>query len=391
MRIDWILQIIICSVSMLLAPIMIIVVIINGKRSNLRKAWIIYVIDGFIWCSGMLMMTLYYVNHEWLSTHGLLYLIKPIDFYKYVAINTESSVWLLFCFSYCYKSLSSTEKKLYKHSWIVFIPAFIFYLFLINNEHHGMVYYWINKNGKWVIYFGLVSHLQAITDSIYHLWGVKTFLKHTRRIHPYHKKQWFIMVLVGYIIHLTCLIYFNSSLFQKYNNFDIVPLCFFVNLLVYNFVILKYRFLNITPVAFSKMTDELEESIFIIDANGIIAYFNRAFKENFCTECLLNIDDEVSCFTKYLRNNINMNGSMERIIRAIETESCINVRGEIYLNTYKKYYTVNVQPLYVKKDFIGRIITFYDITDYKKLLGEVENKNRELKLANTQLGSMQMR
>jgi signal transduction histidine kinase len=39
----------------------------------------------------------------------------------------------------------------------------------------------------------------------------------------------------------------------------------------------------------------------------------------------------------------------------------------------------------MKKDYIGKIITLYNITEYKKLVIEVETKNHELKLANIQL------
>ena len=370
---------------MILALIIIFTVIANGKKTSLRTVWIVYIFCGFVWSSGEFMITLYYANYNWISSHNLLFLINPINFYKILSMNTESSIWLLFSLIYSYKTLTSTEKKLYKYKWLIFVPGLINCVLLAKNEYHRLVYYWVNENGKWLVYFGLASHINTIINLFFHLIGAAILLRHVRNTYPFNRKQWLIILFSGLIPNLICSIYFLTPLYQKYNNFDIIPSSFFLNLLLYNLAIFKYRFLNITPVAFPKMADELKESILIIDADGIIVYFNRAFKENFSDKCKILLDDDVTCLTTYLRNNSDNGNDAEKTISAIESLSYDKINGELHLCTYNKHFTVNIQPLFVKKDFIGNIITFYDISDYKKLLVEIENKNCDLQLANNQL------
>lgn len=364
---------------------MILIVIINGKKTSLRTIWIVYIFCGFIWSSGELMITLYYTNYNWFSSHNLLFLINPINFYKILSMNTEPSIWLLFSLIYSYKTLSPTEKKLYKYKWLIFVPGLINYLLLIRNEYHGLVYYWVNENGKWLVYFGLASRINIIINLAFHLISAAILLRHVKHTHPFNRRQWLIILFTGLIPNLTCSIYFLTPLYQKYSNFDIIPFSLLLNLLIYYLVIFKYKFLNIIPIAFPKMADELKESILIIDADGIIVYFNHAFKENFSDKCKILLDDDVTCLTTYLRNNSINDYESEKTISAIESLSHDKINGEIYLYTDNRHFTVNIQPLYVKKDFIGNIITFYDVSDYKKLLAELENKNIDLQLANNQL------
>ena len=56
------------------------------------------------------------------------------------------------------------------------------------------------------------------------------------------------------------------------------------------------------------------------------------------------------------------------------------------LSPDKKSFRVSIQPLFGKKqEFLGRIIHFNDVTEYKELLDEVREKNAELTAMNQQL------
>src|SRR5690606_15627683 len=170
--------------------------------------------------------------------------------------------------------------------------------------------------------------------------------------------------------------------------YDLTPVSFSLSLLLFSVAMYKYRFLNIVPIAYRKIVSNLSESIIVVDSFNKIDNYNESFLKTFPVAENINTYDDIKNFTHYLKSNCAPTAELERIINTINDEKSTNYEyGDIdMLSPDKKSFRVSIQPLFGKKqDFLGRIIHFNDVTEYKELLDEVKEKNAELIAMNQQL------
>ncbi|HEX9062298.1 MAG TPA: histidine kinase N-terminal 7TM domain-containing protein [Clostridia bacterium] len=378
-------KIIISTLASVISLAAIFAITMRGKNGKLMKSYVANFYIMFIYASGDLLQVIAFANYDLIDQHNMIYLFDFIFRYKYLSLSFGSAVSLLFCFNYSLKTLTYFERKLYQKRWIFFISGMICFAFVLTNNYHYLITYWWTENGITLFYLGAAARVFSVIDVIYTSFGCMLILRHALKSYPYYRKQALIVIPAGFLPSIISFIYFNSSLYQATQNFDIFPATTFITLPFASIVLLKFRFLNITPIAFHKMADNLKESILVVDANGEITYFNRSFKDTF-HECLsLSFDMEIANFTDYLKNEIIPGSDTAKIIEAIESVLEVKISGEIILKDLRKYFTVDIQPLLAKKDFVGQIITFYDITDYRNLLLSLENKNLELESANIKI------
>jgi signal transduction histidine kinase len=218
----------------------------------------------------------------------------------------------------------------------------------------------------------------------YHLFGLYIVMRHISEKYRYYTKQSLILNFTVFIPGIICYTYPFTDLYQKTHNFDLTPamnlICMFLHILF-----MKYRFLNVFPIPFPKMMNKFAESILFIDSEGNISYYNHSFSENFKSCNAIKLDQRAGLFIEYLDKQTRMSPDKSKIIKALESINIEEVSGELVMDSIGKHFSVNIQPLFDRKDLIGRIVTFYDVTDYGNLLSEVNYKNSELALANLQL------
>ena len=168
--------------------------------------------------------------------------------------------------------------------------------------------------------------------------------------------------------------------------YDITPVSFSLSLMFFAIATFKYRFLNIIPIAYRKIVHNLNQSIVVVDSTNRIDNFNKCFADTFSPEGQIKIYDNINKFIKHLKNNIVYSPETENLINAMRNENKTNSSGTEYVQPSKKSFHVNVQPVFGSKNaYIGRIIMFNDITEYKNLYDEVSEKNIELSAMNEQL------
>lgn len=379
-------QVTISTLTSILSLISIIYLIHKGKKGELRILAILIGVNQFISCTAYILEYILYLNLAWVNEHHLSSIFKMINLYKYVAICTFIPLGLIFWLCYSFKTLNKFEKKIYQWKWLLFIPGIICYFLVPATGQHRLIYYVVWENGSPIVYLGLAHYIFGYIGLAYNFLIMKILLKHIIRSYPYSKKRSLILAFSGFITMLISHIYyFETDLYQKTKNFNIDSVLTLFGLVFFYFAVLKYRYLNITPVAFPKMVDKLKESIIIIDADGSIAYFNKAFQENYLDCPTLGSDADVKSLTGYIKNQINPAQENDAIIQVMETVQPVKISGEYKFGKIGKHYAIDIQPLFARKDFIGQIITLQDITDHKNLLAEVKQKNAQLELANEQL------
>lgn len=368
---------IIYSASAVLSFIMLIVLLIKGRRTPVVFSYLWCISLVFFWSTGYLMEYMAY-------NRGLLIISLRI---QYIAICFIGFSWFLF--SSYYTSYWIIKKR--KLLILMGIGQLIFYILILNNYTWQVFYsrYELADNGLIVSKLNFMFWVNALANYIYIMWAISILVKYIKRKSGMAQKQ-AIMLLAAIVLPIVA----NGYLLFAYvssNNFlhlkiDLTPISFTVTLMFFMLAIYKYRFMNIISFATKKVFANLKDSIVVVDNFNRISGFNQAFKEQFISELDLKTNDSLHAFTKALKTRFVENEGLKNIMKSMKNNLVSEFIGEIYCLSEEKTLEVIISPIiYKNKDTLGKIIIFHDISLYKNLFREVENKNGELKRLNTQL------
>ena len=360
-------------ISVVLSLSMIIFFLIRSKKTHLLLSYISCQALIFVWSTGQLLVFFSHDNNA----------MRLAMIYEYTAIMFVSLAWLMFCLNYTYNRL--LVKK-----WLIvslFIPPTLIYVALLTNDFHHM-FFTSFKLGN--VVFGPLFWVHAAISYIYLIAGSIILIKSSINHLGYARNQSILLVIASSIPFAANIIYLANRVFKLdilNTKYDITPVSFSLTLLFFAVATFKYRFMNIVPIAFRKIVHNLNESIVVLDSLNKIDNYNKSFGNLFSSDGQLKIYDNINKFIRSLKDSIVYTPETEKLIRSIKSEINSNASGELTLMTpSKRCFRVNVQPIFGSKHaYLGRIIIFNDITEYKNLLDEVNEKNVELSAMNDQL------
>ncbi|WP_235827731.1 sensor histidine kinase [Acetivibrio saccincola] len=353
---------------------MIILFVSKGKKTPLLYSYLWCQVIVFIWSSSHIFF-LFSTN---LKTRFIT------TCFEYIAIVFIGPSWLLFCLIYTYSKILKKRKLIY----LMFLPSVLVYILLLTNKYHHKFYYDFTMTE---LVYGPVFWFHVSSSYLYALIGTIILIRHSIKTIGYARKRTFMFIFATIIPILANFFYvLNSTIGLNIlpQGYDLTPVSFSLSLLLFSVAMYKYRFLNIVPIAYRKIVSNLSESIIVVDSFNKIDNYNESFLKTFPVAENINTYDDIKNFTHYLKSNCAPTAELERIINTINDEKSTNYEyGDIdMLSPDKKSFRVSIQPLFGKKqDFLGRIIHFNDVTEYKELLDEVKEKNAELTAMNQQL------
>ena len=260
------------------------------------------------------------------------------------------------------------------------IPPVFFYLAVITNDHHHLFF---GHGDQEFDRYAILFDLHAILSYIYCLTGMVLLFNHAIKQFGQVKARTFLLAS-AIIIPLSL----NVLLVTRVINpgFDITPISFTVSLLLFMIATFKYKFLNIMPLALSKIVDNLKEVIIVVDNFNRIVDFNRAFENNFGNLIAVKQHHQLGVFINNLQFRVEHNSATRELLQAMENTMAYDISGELSLSPIPdKYYLVNIQPIFSHHKLLGRIISFNDISEYRRLLHKLNDNNQELSTKNQQL------
>ncbi|HEX9061073.1 MAG TPA: histidine kinase N-terminal 7TM domain-containing protein [Clostridia bacterium] len=332
---------------------------LRGKRTRLLYAYMTCQVAIFIMSSGQAL--------------EILTLGSPVNLcltkYKYIGMCYIGPIWLNFCLTYIESKV--LENKIFRIG--IFILPTIYYLLLLTNDYHFWFFQNDQKNS-----FGAAFYFHIFTVYIYAVISIALLIKDYFKQHGDAKKQALLFWLSAFVPSLINALYVIFNIGPS--NFDLTPTSMTFSLLFVAIAAFKYKFLNIMPVALSKIFYYVDDIIIVVDSYNKVIDINKDLP-------LIKRNYDISSSLEYLKENMISHERTTEIINAIAFGSNCDVGGEIqFIGDIKHYYLVKVRPIISKKGkVLGRIISFHDITEYKKLLEEIKTKNNELLVKNRQL------
>lgn len=156
----------------------------------------------------------------------------------------------------------------------------------------------------------------------------------------------------------------------------ITPITFIFTCICYSIAIIKYKAINITPVALETVTDTMSDAFVVISDDGTIADSNLTFRKTFSK--LEEFSKEKNLFELISKNKLFDINKLKKIINQTKKNDTMqNVEYNFRYKNDEKFFEVDIHPIKAKKNknqYIGTLLLFKDITQHKLDIKEIEEK-----------------
>jgi signal transduction histidine kinase len=360
------LRLVLLLCTVILSSVLIVYSWLKGKKNSTLNSYLFFQIALFIWSLSQI-FRFFAVDHqtEWLEVR-----------IEYFAICFIGLWWLIFCLRYTESKFVHNRRNIV---FLYIIPT-ICYMTVLTNKFHHLFFskYDFDFSQREIIFW-----IHTYESYSYCLLGTIILISYSFKQYKYFSKQ-IILLVVAALIPIITNIALICRIFSP--RFDITPLSFTFSLFFFAIAIFKYKLLNTEAIALRKIVDNMRESILVTDKLNRISDFNHALVYVFSEHSPIQTGDDISIWVNNLQGKIEKTVESQLIMQAIADSKTTKFSGEISLIQPKKScLRVNIQPIIVGKEVIGRVISFNDITDYKNLWDELHTKNNELSIKNQQL------
>lgn len=377
------LKILIYSLSAVLTFILTGFLLLKARRSRLLYSFIAVQAMVFLWSLHSLVNEIfhYYAGIKYFHYYWMIVLFD--DLVCAPAVYGIGLCWLVFCLHY-------TGKRIVTNRFFfmaLLTPTVVCYVIFL-----ALRYYHFNFGDTGI--FGTLLWILALTTYLYGVLGTVGLVRYSVGQQGYAKKQSALLILA--VLFPLVLRFIQDFSVTALNNrqlmydFDPTPLGFAIAMILIAAAIYKYKFMNVNTLALKKIIDNIKQSFLIVDEFNKVVNFNHTFDQTFALCAKVRRDDDIGILIAALRGNMADNAAHRQVLRAMadKTGMCLNEEITLGKDALQKTYSVNIQLIYRSNhDIFGRIITFDDITSYKRLAQELDNTNAELSLANHELMS----
>ena len=362
-----------------LSVTMLVYLLFYAKKSALLNSFIFYHIITMLWT---LHAILYITAVCFISDEGTFSVaMSIINGYLGVFIGGFTGLaWLLFSLNY----IGWIQAKKIRTLLLLLAPTVILYIaMLLNNYHH--LFFTVNGG------LGILYWAHAIVSYSYSMAGFIALALYALKQEKYERNRT-LLLIIAYLIPLLYLLSKEITVFllkmpQMFPNYiTLAPFAFFAATAFITFIIARYRFLNVTPMAINKIVDNLDRAIIVMDASYKVINVNRSFVEIFSSGKSVRHNDSIAFLNDYIGKHMENIPANYAVLAAINSNTTDFFKGELTINiASRKYYEVVVQPVREDIGILGRIVSFDDITLIKNTMEQLEEKNETLSYLNGQL------
>lgn len=355
-------------IAMILSEILIIVLFVfvgKQKKGKLKNVFTMLLSLMFIWTMSLIMQILFQSKN-----------VDPFLFEKFASFGAVP-----ICVAVLFLGMVFAKPKMvfkWYHSLFFIIPIITIILTITNDYHHLFVIEYSTKYTEtlWGPYFPIHSIYSYACIFI----GLIYIISYNSKNSGFFSKQ-SIMILLGTLIPLITNIIatFSSLNLSVY----VTPISYSITILFFALSIFKFKFLSLTPIALQRIVDRMSDSYIVINEDNIITDFNKTLLAT------LKIKDEnvrnkniFDFIKKYEIDIEKIQSALIKVKNSNETE-----RFEIKIEKVNKYFTVEINAIRQKQEFLGVLILFKDITQHKEDVETIQ-KNQDILIERERLASL---
>jgi PAS domain S-box-containing protein len=290
---------------------------------------------------------------------------------EYLGIAFMPAFWLLFIVKFTGRDKWLSTRNFI---WIIIIPL-ITLMMVWTNQFHHLHYKSVSvdnsgsfpllkiETGPWYL-------IHTIYFYILLAWGVWLLLNKYRKSDTVFKRQNLIILLAAFIPWFANLAYLFG--FRPMGHIDSTPFAFVLTVLMLSIGLVRFRLLDIIPIAREKVLEAMKEGLIVTDNLDRIIDLNREIKK------ILSISGE-----NLIGKNIDfVFPNQPELFEYIFGRKDGRIKIELQRNGYPVFLEVSITALFEDENsFNGLIILTRDIT------GQVEIEN-QLRIQSDQLSAM---
>lgn len=352
----------------LITGLLVYVLKIKNKTS-LQNIFCLDLLCVFIICVGVILQAIL----------SKLCNIPAINFENYIYIGT---CFLPVCILFTGKIFSNPNYKLKRIDLFTLIIPITSLIILWTNNFHHLFYKVYSTNiskcvyGNWLIIHNIYSYTLLLIGIIY-------MIKASGKTSGFFSKQ-SLLIIAGMSIPIVVNVLGTFKIIPM--SVFITPISFVFAMVFFALAIFKFKFLGIAPIALRTVVNRMSDSYIILNENYVVTDFNNTFLNTF------KLKDE--------------NIRDKNIIKFLERHQYYGVdiaKFKQYLNTVKgrtetvsfeqesinfnKCFTIEINNIMDKNNFLGILILFKDITQHKQDIQTIQN-NQDMLMEKERLASL---
>lgn len=352
-------------ISAVLSFIMVLYFIFKAKKSGLFICYVLCQTLVFVWSLG-------YAFELMAQEYSSKIIFMKIN---YFSICFLSLGWLVFC------NLFVENRSFFKKKNIIPAAAIpiINYLVVLTNDYHKIFKSSIDDNGGRQVYFWII----VFVTYVYIFLGVLALTRKYSKLSRNVKVQTIVLILA---VTIPIISNFLSVTHIVRLNYDLTPVSFSLTMLLVAIATFRYRFLDLVPIARRDIVEKMNDAVLVFNINNKVIDWNWAFLSNiFIDENIIRDVDINDVFEKI--EGISSGKIDGNFMKEVTGEKPSTVSTEItLLRPSRKTYHMKLHPVLDKHgEMLAKALTFTDITLYRNMMDELNDKNIELNEMNDEL------
>lgn len=352
----------------LITGLLVYVLKIKNKTS-LQNIFCLDLLCVFIICVGVILQAIL----------SKLCNIPAINFENYIYIGT---CFLPVCILFTGKIFSNPNYKLKRIDLFTLIIPITSLIILWTNNFHHLFYKVYSTNiskcvyGNWLIIHNIYSYTSLLIGIIY-------IIKASGKTSGFFSKQ-SLLIIAGMSIPIVVNVLGTFKIIPM--SVFITPISFAFAMVFFALAIFKFKFLGIAPIALRTVVNRMSDSYIILNENYVVTDFNNTFLNTFKLKDENIRDKNIIKFLEHHQDyGVNIT-EFKQYLNSVKgrTETVSFEQGILPFN---KFFTVEINNIMDKNNFLGILILFKDITQHKQDIQTIQN-NQDMLMEKERLASL---
>lgn len=352
----------------LITGLLVYVLKIKNKTS-LQNIFCLDLLCVFIICVGVILQAIL----------SKLCNIPAINFENYIYIGT---CFLPVCILFTGKIFSNPNYKLKRIDLFTLIIPITSLIILWTNNFHHLFYKVYSTNiskcvyGNWLIIHNIYSYTLLLIGIIY-------IIKASGKTSGFFSKQ-SLLIIAGMSIPIVVNVLGTFKIIPM--SIFITPISFAFAMVFFALAIFKFKFLGIAPIALRTVVNRMSDSYIILNENYVVTDFNNTFLNTFKLKDENIRDKNIIKFLEHHQDyGVNIT-EFKQYLNSVKgrTETVSFEQGILPFN---KFFTVEINNIMDKNNFLGILILFKDITQHKQDIQTIQN-NQDMLMEKERLASL---
>jgi two-component system sensor histidine kinase HupT/HoxJ len=305
--------------------------------------------------------------------------IPAINFENYIYIGT---CFLPVCILFTGKIFSNPNYKLKRIDLFTLIIPITSLIILWTNNFHHLFYKVYSTNiskcvyGNWLIIHNIYSYTLLLIGIIY-------MIKASGKTSGFFSKQ-SLLIIAGMSIPIVVNVLGTFKIIPM--SVFITPISFAFAMVFFALAIFKFKFLGIAPIALRTVVNRMSDSYIILNENYVVTDFNNTFLNIFKLKDENIRDKNIIKFLEHHQDYGVDIAEFKQYLNSVKgrTETVSFEQGILPFN---KFFTVEINNIMDKNNFLGILILFKDITQHKQDIQTIQN-NQDMLMEKERLASL---